>query len=146
MLRGRAFSPSDDDDDLNFAAIGRRLGGRYSTSINVQYLAGYYYYMTDDSDLVVEILWPTSRRFTYIYYHYYIFRFYYTHTHTHTHYIIHLRVRVRARARVYCIRFFLLLNDPRPRAAATKTGVSVRIRSSLVSVAFRAARALAPTQ
>lgn len=68
--------------------------------------------MTEDSDLVVEILWPTSRRFTYVYYHYYfVFITLHantrTHTHahslTHTHYVIHLGVRVRAREYIlYC--------------------------------------------
>lgn len=85
-----------------------------------------------------------------IYYHYYYIK--HTHTHTlYTHFYTHsshytsvcVCLCARARARLLYTFFFLLLNDPRPRAA-TKTGVCARIRSSLVSVAFRAARALAP--
>jgi len=54
------------------------IPGRYN---NIMLL---YLYTIEDSDLVVEILWPTSRRFTYIYYDYY-FVFITLHAHTHTH-------------------------------------------------------------
>lgn len=91
--------------------------------------------------LVVEVLCGRALHVLRIYY--YILFCFYTHT-----IFIHIRVSVCASVYYtryilpYCVCFFFSPQWP-ATAATTKTGVSARIRSSLVSVALRAARALA---
>lgn len=103
--------------------------------------------MTEDSDLVVEILWPTSRRFTYLRLLSLLFCFYYitrthtqthahsltlnTHFYTHTHIILYICVvSVCARARAYSILFFYS-SMTRDRAPPPQKPVCLRVSAQV---------------